>query len=67
MDKLMSDQNNIIYETSRQSRFDARYLLLGAGALGGPRGMVQGGRWEEGSGWGTHVYLWGIHFDIGQN
>ena len=21
-----------------------------------------GGRWEEGSGWGTHVYLWRIHF-----
>ena len=23
----------------------------------------EGGR-EEGSGWGTHVYLWRIHFDI---
>ena len=22
---------------------------------------------EEGSGWGTHVYLWWIHFDICQN
>ena len=22
---------------------------------------------EEGSGWGTHVYLWCIHFDIWQN
>jgi len=58
---------NIIYETSRQSRFDARYWMLGAGALGRPRGMVWGGRWEEGSGWGTHVYLWQIHFDIWQN
>ena len=29
--------------------------------------MVWGGRREEGSGWGTHVYLWGIHFDIWQN
>ena len=26
-----------------------------------------GGRPEEGSGWGTHVYLWWIHFDIWQN
>ena len=26
-----------------------------------------GGRREEGSGRGTHVYLWGIHFDIWQN
>ena len=25
---------NIMYETSRQSRFDARYWMLGAGALG---------------------------------
>ena len=41
--------------------------MLGAGALGLPRGMVWGGRWEEGSGWGTHVYLWWIHFDIWQN
>ena len=50
-----------------QSRFDAGYRLLGAGALGRPRGMVWGGRREEGSGWGTHVYLWQIHFDIWQN
>ena len=41
--------------------------MLGAGALGQPRGMVQGGRREEGSGWGTHVYLWRIHVDIWQN
>ena len=26
-----------------------------------------GGRREEGSGWGTHVNLWRIHFDIWQN
>ena len=24
-------------------------------------------RREEGSGWGTHVYLWRIHFSIWQN
>ena len=47
---------NIIYEMSRQSRFDARYWMLGAGALGRPIGMVRGGRREEGSGWGTRVY-----------
>jgi len=29
--------------------------------------MVWGGRREEGSGWGTHVYLWQIHFDVWQN
>ena len=27
--------------------------MLGASALGRPRGMVWGGRREEGSGWGT--------------
>ena len=41
--------------------------MLGAGALGRPRGMLWGGRTEEGSEWGTHVYLWKIHFDIWQN
>ena len=41
--------------------------MLGAGALGWPRGMEWGGRREGGSGWGTHVYLWRIHFDIWQN
>src|SRR5574337_194971 len=58
---------NIIYEMSCQVRFNAQYWMLGAGALERPRGMVWGGRREEGSGWGTHVYLWWIHFDIRQN
>ena len=64
---------NIMYEMRCQSRFDTRYWMLGAGALGRPRGRVWGGRREEGSGWGTcipvaeHVYLWRIHFDIWQN
>ena len=55
---------NIINETNRQSTFDARYWMLGAGALGRPRGMVWGGRWEGGSGWRTRVYLWRIHVDV---
>ena len=58
---------NIIYGMSHQSRFNAQYWMLGAGALGWPRGMVWGGRREEGSGWATHVYLWRIHFDVLQN
>ena len=28
--------------------------------------ITWGGRREEGSGWGTHVNLWRIHFDIWQ-
>ena len=41
--------------------------MLGFGALRQPRGMVQGGKWEGGSGWGTLVYLWWIHVDVWQN
>ena len=59
--------NNIIYETSCQSRFYERYWLPGAGVLGRLRGMVWGGMREEGSGWGTLIYLWQIHVDIWQN
>ena len=51
---------NIMYETSRQSRFKAQYWMLGAGALGQPRGRVWGGRWEEGSGWGTQYTCGGF-------
>ena len=58
---------NIMYETSCQSRFNAQYWMLGAGALGWPRGMVWGGRRKKGSGWGAHVYLWRIRFDVWQN
>ena len=50
-----------------KSRFDARYWMLGAGAQGRPRGIIWGGRREEGSGWGTQVYLWWIHVDVWQN
>ena len=43
------------------------YWMLGAGALGRPRGMVPGGKRQGGTGWGTHVYLWHIHVDVWQN
>ena len=32
-----------------------------------PEGWDGEGGGREGSGWGTHVYLWRIHFDIWQN
>ena len=44
------------YEMSHQSRFDARYWMLGAGALGRPRRMVRGGRRVQD---GEHVYTCG--------
>ena len=40
---------------------------LGTGALGRPRGIGWRGRWEGGSGWGTHVNPWLIHFNVWQN
>ena len=41
--------------------------VLGAGALGRPRGMGWGGRKEGGSGWGTHVNQWLLHVSVWQN
>ena len=40
---------------------------LGPGALGKPRGSGWRGRWEWGSGWGTHVNPWLFHFSVWQN
>ena len=44
---------SIIYEMSHQSRFDARYWMLGAGALGHPErdgmGREQGGGFRMGN------------------
>ena len=50
-----------IYETSHQSRFDAWNRGLRAVVLGQPWGIGWGGRWEGGSGWGTHAHPWLIH------
>ena len=66
-DEMVGWHHRLNGHVFKQCRFDARYWMLGAGALGRPRGMVRGGRREEGSGWGTHVYLWWIHVDIWQN
>ena len=40
--------------------------MLRAGALGRPRGMGWGGKWEGGSGMGTHVNPWLIHVNVWQ-
>ena len=40
--------------------------VLGPGALGRPRGMGWGGRWEGGSDWGIHVNPWLIHVKVCQ-
>ena len=52
-----------MYETSCQSRFDARYWMLGAGALGRPSGRVGvgGGRRVQD---GEHGYTCGGFISI---
>ena len=40
--------------------------VLGAGALGRPRGIRWRGRWEGGSGWGILVNPWLIHVSVWQ-
>ena len=39
---------------------------LRAGAIGWPREMGWGGRWERSTGWGTHVNPWLIHVNVWQ-
>ena len=40
--------------------------VLRAGALGRPRRVGWGGRWERGPGWGTHVNPWLIRVSVWQ-
>ena len=40
--------------------------VLRTGALGSPRGTGWGGRWEGGSGWGTHVNSCLTHVNVWQ-
>ena len=47
--------------------FDTGYTMLGPGARGRSREMIWGGRWEGGSGLGTHVHPWQIHVNVWQN
>ena len=50
---------NVIYHINMRQ-------MLRASALGRPRGMGWRGRWERGSGWGTHVNPWLIHVNVWQ-
>ena len=61
--------SSIVHRTWTGNSFHAWYYTCFNAILplGRPRGMEWGGRREEGSGWGTHVYLWWIHFDSWQN
>ena len=57
----------ISYKKRIASPGSTQGMMLGAGALGCPGGMVPGGRREGASGWGTHVHPWRIHVDVWQN
>ena len=49
---------------NRQSRFNAGYRMLGAGALDDPVGWYGEGGWWGDSGLGTRVHPWWIHVDV---
>ena len=51
-------------ERDRQCKFSAWSGTLKAGALGHPRGVGWGGRWEGDSGCGTHARPWATHVDV---
>ena len=49
-----------------QAQVGCMRQVLRAGALGRARGMGWRGRWEGGSGWGTHVSPWLIYVNVWQ-
>ena len=60
---------HVYYHVRNESPVYVRYRIQEA--WGWCTGMIQrddmGGRWEEGSGLGTHVHLWLIHVNVWQN
>ena len=58
----------VYYQGWNRPPVQAGYMrqVLRAGALGRPRGMGWGGKWEGGSGWGIHVNPWLIHVSVWQ-
>ena len=66
-DFILGAPKSLQMVTAAMKLKDSPGLMHDTGCLGlvhwdDPEGW--GGRREEGSGWGTHVYLWWIHFDI---
>ena len=62
-------EQHVYYLGWNRSPAQARCMrqVLGPGALGRPRGIGWRGRWERGSGWGTHVNPRLIHVNVWQN
>ena len=61
----MKVPNKFVWTRNRKE--SSRRSSYRPGALGRPRGIGWRGRWEGGSGWGTHVNPWLIHFNVWQN
>ena len=60
---------HVKYHVRNELPVQVRYTILDAWGwcTGTTQREGREGRREEGSGWGTHVYLWRIHFDIWHN
>ena len=80
MDSVGEGEGGTIWENgietciiSYMKRVASPHSMHDTGCLGlvhwdDPEGWYgEGGRREEGSGWGAHVYLWWIRFDVWQN
>ena len=59
---------HVYYQVWNRSPVQVGWMrqVLGAGALGWPKGIGWGGRWEGGSGRGTHVNPWLTHVNVWQ-
>ena len=64
----VSREQHVYYLGWNRSPAQVGYMrqVLGAGALGRPRGIRWRGRCEWGSGWGIHVNPWLIHVNVWQ-
>ena len=64
--KQTTKQNYLVWNRS-PAQVGCMRQALGPGALGKPIGSGWRGRWEGGSGWGTHVNPWLFHLNVWQN
>ena len=66
--ELICRSKHVYYQVWNRSpaQLGCMSQVLGAGALGRPRGIRWRRRWEGGPGWGTHVNPWLIRVDVWQ-
>ena len=64
---LLFDQKlitSLLFKEHAPAQVGCMRQALGPGALGKPRGTWWRGRWEGGTGWGTHVNPWLFHSNV---